>query len=158
MRLYHYTALNHVQGILAQGLTLGFWVEPMDEPPYWKGRQGWQWLTDSEEWHQPWATDIMGTGEDRSEYRFRVIVPHSHMPRLHRFTDLAAAAAWPQERLEEFTRGNGMPAGEASHWYVYHGYIRPGWLRQPERRPVDTSTVSVPFVAPRSVRRVAVPE
>jgi hypothetical protein len=124
VRFYHYTARHHLEGgpghagpgIRAAGLI-------PNVHPYFDVAGGMVWLTDSDEWAQPWASDILGIGCDRTEARVEVVIPKRH----RRFV-------LPWERAKELLitpllvphlEGDADP----DSWFVFLSRIPPSWIR-----------------------------
>lgn len=134
MKLWHYTAAHHLSGggghagpgILRNGIlpTLH---------PYIDLRGGLVWLTDLDDWTQPWSTrPVPGTGCDRTEARVRVAVPRGHVLLRH----------WPDVRdfvLTADLRDDLERFADPGRWWVFNGRIPPGWLREVENRPNEAA-------------------
>ena len=122
-----------MDGIQRLGIRHGGLVLPVS------GRiiRGVQWLTDDDNWAQPWATQHI-VHCDRSETRFSVVIPKSARKHLFPWRYLREGLSEKDVAELEMT-----PGGE--HWWLYFGNIPAGWIRGLEQRPVGilrTVTVS----------------
>lgn len=131
MTLYHYTGLDHVDGILRDGLTMG--VLPLWTVDGWQLVRGYQWLTDDPGWQQGWATNRTGICGDRTAVRVAVEVPESERRNLFRWHLFALAVLRMDRReLQAFNAAGGS---DGKSWWVYRGSISTGWLGKWEQKP-----------------------
>ncbi len=119
MTLYHFTNGRYIQKIMHEGLTKGTVCLPG------KGgfvmRKGYVWLTtDPLKEHQSWATRHL-VKYDRTEYRLEIEIPDSEAGELMNAEKLDWV--FPGARLLFI----GWPWSEK--WYVWRGFIPPGWIR-----------------------------
>lgn len=141
MKLYHYTGLEHVEGIRREGLTLGGIALPVMNPDgscsYRLGR-GYQWLTDLDDWAQSWATQNL-THCDRTEARFIIVIPKAHRNRLVS-SDALMDTIYAQagDHLAPGSREAWDEWEGHERWYVFAGRIPPSWIRGFERHPEHT--------------------
>lgn len=130
MRLYHYTAQHHVDGgtghpgpgILKSGLIPNI-------HPYFDVARGMVWLTDSDEWTQPWATDILEIGCDRTEARLQVAIPKRHRFEVLPWDYVKTLLITPL--LIPHLEGDADP----NRWFVFLSHIPSAWIRGVEARP-----------------------
>ena len=129
MRLYHFTGASHVAGIQRDGLRLGIVPQTGD----WH-LTGLQWLTDDPSWKQAWSAAPLPCGDgtvcDRTAVRFEVVIPKPARRFLSRWTDIGPSLT----DAEMYARLN-LEADGASHWWLYGGTVKPGWLRAMVYRP-----------------------
>lgn len=132
-RLFHYTALHHAEGIMRSGgISRGGIPIPDPTGTHAEGvERGWQWLTTSDDWAQPWATRGI-VRCDRTEVRFVVEVPLLELHRLRRWDAVAADFGYRPELARAFA---GLAGGDSSAWRVFRGTIPRSWLRGVEKRP-----------------------
>ena len=129
--LYHYTGLDHLEGIRRDGLTLG--MLPLWAAGGWQIRRGYQWLTDDPNWKQGWATDQIGACGDRTSVRVAVEVPESERRNLFRWNTFALAVlGLDRHALDSFNAAGGS---DGQSWWVYRGPIPVDWLREWESKP-----------------------
>ena len=129
MKLYHYTARHHIDGgdehggpgILRAGIV-------PNVHPYFDVRDGMVWLTDSDEWAQPWASDILGIGCDRTEARVTVVIPKRHRYALLPWQDAKRLLVTPL--LVPHLEGDADP----DRWFVFMRRVPVAWLRGVEYR------------------------
>lgn len=131
MRLYHYTGLDHVEGIRRDGLTLG--MPPLWTADGWRVLRGYQWLTDDASWKQGWATDHSGVCGDRMAVRVAVEVPEGEKRSLFRWNVYALAVLGMDRRVLKAFNATGGSDGKS--WWVYRGSVPTGWLREWEHKP-----------------------
>ena len=126
MTLYHYTALEHAPSIRSVGISVGGIA-------MWDGQfiRGAQWLTDEDNWRQPWASRKT-IHCDRMECRLEVRIPKPFSSKLWHWPVLAKRIGWPDDAIEELNHQGG---GAHEHWYVYQGVIPHHWLREFAERP-----------------------
>lgn len=130
MRLFHYTARHHYAGgdghagpgIVRQGIVPNI-------HPYFDVMDGMVWLTDSDAWAQPWASDVLGIGCDRTEVRVGVVIPKRHRYALLDW-DAAKRLLWSPS-LVPLLEGDADP----TRWFVFMRPVPVGWLRGVEARP-----------------------
>lgn len=138
---YHYTALHHAEEIVASGgISRGGIPIPDPSGEYLDGiERGWQWLTTSADWAQPWATRTL-TACDRTEVRFTVEIPLLDLDRLARWDNIAVAFGYSKRSAERLAQFGG---GDSSSWFVVWGTIPKSWFRTVEKRPGLGADVSV---------------
>lgn len=132
-RYYHYTALQHAEQIVASGgISRGGIPIPDPSGEYLdRVERGWQWLTKSDEWDQPWAT-MQSIDCDRTEVRFTIEIPLLELARLRRWDDIAADFGYRPEIAARFAA---LAGGESSSWFVFAGTIPNRWIVTIEKRP-----------------------
>ena len=131
--LYHYTALHHAEEIVRSGSISHGGVPIPDTTGEFLERvaNGWQWLTTSDAWDQPWATRKLVTC-DRTEVRFVVDVPILERHRLLRWDTVAPDFGYKPAYAKAFADLGG---GDSSSWFIFSGAIPKAWLKQVEKRP-----------------------
>ena len=92
---------------------------------------GFQWLTTSPDWHQPFA--FMGELPfSKNAHRVTVCVPAERSMGLHRWRDLCARHKPPA--AEEIN----TPAVDWENWFVFNGWIPTEWFLEVARNPGQT--------------------
>ena len=132
-RLFHYTALHHAEDIMRSGGISrgGIPIPSADGARLERVERGWQWLTTSDDWAQPWATRKV-VRCDRTEVRFVVEVPLLELHRLRRWDAVAADFGYRPLIAQAFAD---LAGGDSSAWHVFQGTIPHSWLRGVEKRP-----------------------
>lgn len=150
-RFLHYTALHHAEDIVRSGaINRGGIPIPDPSGEYLAGQErGWQWLTKSEEWSQPWATQQVITC-DRTEVRFTVEIPLLDLDRLYRWDAVAADFGYRPDIARKFAD---LAGGDSSCWFVFNGTIPKRWLRSVEKRPGLGAGVPACLESLRDARR-----
>lgn len=150
-RLFHYTALHHAEEIMRSGGISSGGI-PIPDPAgecLERVERGWQWLTTSDDWAQPWATRER-VRCDRTEVRFVVEVPVLELHRLRRWDAVAADFGYGTELARAFAH---LAGGDSSAWHVFQGTIPRSWLRGVEKRPGLGDGVATCGSAVREVAR-----
>ncbi|MFL5688679.1 MAG: hypothetical protein ACJ77I_06790 [Chloroflexota bacterium] len=132
-RLFHYTALHHAEEIMRSGGISSGGI-PIPDPSgehLERVERGWQWLTTSDDWAQPWATRKT-VRCDRTEVRFVVEIPLLELHRLRRWDAVASDFGYRPEIARAFAD---LAGGDSSAWHVFRGTIPRSWLRGVEKRP-----------------------
>lgn len=136
MKLYHYTATHHLNGvgphkghagpgILRSGIKAK--IHPYIDAP------GLVWLTTSDDWSQTWSTrdvEVPGFGPcNRTEVRVEVVIPKTARWNLY---------PWSKVRERVLTTGLARDLeryGDSENWFVFNGNIPAAWVRTVETRP-----------------------
>jgi hypothetical protein len=144
--LYHYTALHHADEIRASGAISrgGVPVPDQDGETLRAIVPGWQWLTRSSTWAQPWATRQV-IRCDRTECRLVVEIPLLELDRLRRWDRVWPLFGFTAQAARRFAALGGGSDADAAAWYLFKGPIPYDWVVEIETRPGSmTSDAGVP--------------
>ena len=126
MRLFHFTALHHLEGGWPADAHAGFGIRNIGIRPNRHpliALPALVWLTEDGDWQQMWSPrPVPGINCDRTEVRIEVIVPKSSRAKLLT-VDRIVPFVDPGWR-EDFTGGFDLRA-----WRAFPGSIPVGWLR-----------------------------
>lgn len=135
--LFHYTARHHAAEIRAAGaISRGAVPIPTADGMELEAlAPGFQWLTESDDWAQPWATRSRSAC-DRTECRLVVAIPATALRRLYRWADVYARFGYTTESATRLARINGGSVDAARSWHVFAGAIPYRWVVRVDERPV----------------------
>jgi len=124
VKLYHFTSNLHVEGCTKNGITLG--AIPLYKNGKFYRLPDWQWLTTNPDFQQEWAnTEYTMLSYDRTAFRLTVIIPKTARKQLFKWLDIC-----DRFPIDEYLNAYGDP----ENWYVFNGRIKPGWIREVEKK------------------------
>jgi hypothetical protein len=119
MRLYHFTGLPFIQGILEQGIFKGLTPIVLPDNKMLAFLPKTQWLTSNRDYDQPW-TQNSTLPYDRTEFRLSVEIPDNSK-------NLVAWAEF-KPKIESYVLPDFDNHEDAKNWYIYQGNIPRAWI------------------------------
>ena len=132
MKLYHFTSRHHIGRCLKEGLTIGAIPVSMNPPEFYNG---YQWLTKNKSFHQSWCDNPYSSlPYKRNDFRITIKIPRLEIKRKRLMNCLWFCKNTPDERIRVAAEVLNM-FGDPENWYVFHGIVRPEWMKKVSARP-----------------------
>lgn len=131
MRLYHYTSEQHMSLIRKTG-SISKCVIPwnmVNERPTFV--TGFQWLTESDDWLQPWANTGLFSKLPYRRTEFRITIDLPNTSGTHLYHWLVFCSKHTFEGKHHVNAGN-----DPHNWRLFKGRIPTTWFEAIDRNPI----------------------